>query len=206
MQSTRRTSWILPALAGVILGALGATVVPTNDPVPGPRLVQASGSDWSEELQALVGQVSELRRMLEGGALRTEPLLSRLPVQADPATTAGLHERVDELERKLGRMGSATAARGPVNRDRPAQRSEIQSIVSTMEIDREGAQLSLRLMTVGEAVERFGFPDQAEAAQGQAYDMYWCYHDLDAVGERYSPLTLYFVNGLVLYVETHRPH
>jgi hypothetical protein len=190
---------------GIVVGASILASLVTGTVVAPRRAQEQAGAPRAarrdEQLADLLARVER--------ALAREPLVAaqpaaRVPSGPEPAldlarVEALLARVARELdERRLRPVTVSAPERLP--RATPLDAVAVADMLALDARDDEAVRRELRLLTPGEMIERFGAPSQAEAANGQSYDMWWSWDEPHP-----KALSAYFTNGYVLYADCRQP-
>ncbi|MCP3919408.1 MAG: hypothetical protein GY711_28050 [bacterium] len=161
-------------------GELAALLARVERALAGEALVRVPARPARLEVEQHAPSDDEVEVEISADAARVERLLQRI---------------LSRLDRRgvvvAGSMPEGLALNTPII---VAAVSEMIALDATGA--RDAVRDALQLMTAGEAIERFGAPTRAEAANSDAYDMYWSFdepHD--------GALMLFFSNGYVLHAD-----
>jgi hypothetical protein len=194
---------------GIVVGASILASLVTGTVVAPRRAQEQAGAPHAarrdEQLADLLARVERAlaREPLVAAPLAAQPA-ARVPSGPEPAldlarVEALLARVARELdERRLRPVTVSAPERLP--RATPLDAVAVADMLALDARDDEAVRRELRLLTPGEMIERFGAPSQAEAANGQSYDMWWSWDEPHP-----KALSAYFTNGYVLYADCRQP-
>ncbi len=194
----------LAALTSSILTLGGRELLASNraSDQRAPATAESPSNELGFELQEALARIEAKLSATDLAA----PSVARMPVSGtpDPMEPRQIPEAEARLVEILARMERVLAINAPslpmpsIDRGITVDYAGIRALDVLQRRDRHAAEREVHMLTISEAIARFGYPDRTGAAQGQSYDMYWWYGVTDSEGESNTILELYFTGGLVL--------
>ena len=191
--------------SALTLGAYQVFVAPVE-----PRVVAAvlTRGGSASEIESVLARLEVLLEnqppLLVGtGSLAGAPTNRRVAADQpnEQDDTLEILERLAAIERKLSVRPFVVRDPQPLDRLRAQDSHAIRAAIQLREVDRETFRFDIRMRTMHEIVERFGYPGETAACGNDSCEVYWRYEIPSADPENPNFLCLYFTGGLVMFTE-----